>query len=268
MAICRDAAFSSFSHKLKELSSERPEFVFRGFIYRLANVQSAAVKEFERSFDLVTFGGGHTCPPQTQHVHADNEIPLRGEQKRRDVLAERRAALDHRKPSDPHVLMKRRRPAEERAVIYTDVSSEQGVVRDDYVITDAAIVPNVGTGHEEILAPERCRTSVCRAAMNRAMLANHIPASDLDTAPRLRIKSEILRKAADHRSVADRISCANPDPPFDHGVRLNDRARSHHHVRSDDRERANFYVVGEHRALVDRSCGVNLHSAPASLKLK
>jgi hypothetical protein len=104
--------------------------------------------------------------------------------------------------------------------------------------------------------------------MNRAVLANYIPVSDLDAAPCLWLGSKILRKPADNRPVPNRIPCADPNGAFDHGVRANDCPSSNHNVRPDDRECANLYVVREHRARFDYGCGVDLHNAPASLKLK
>ncbi len=48
-------------------------------------------------------------------------------------------------------------PAEERAIVHRHVAAEEAIVRDDHVVADRAVMPEVRAGHEEVAVTEAGR---------------------------------------------------------------------------------------------------------------
>src|ERR1700682_5749124 len=97
---------------------------------------------------------------------------LRRDQKRRQAFRE--STLSHDDASDPDALVKARPAADECPVVDSNMPGEQTVIYDDNAVSDPAIVPEVSADHEEIPVAENCRASFRGAAMNGAMLTNHV----------------------------------------------------------------------------------------------
>src|SRR6202035_5222074 len=104
----------------------------------------------------------------------------RRDDERRNVFAEGGATLCYRESSDAHVLMKHATAAEKRTVADADVATQQTIIRDDDVVSDFAVVTDVRPNHEKIVIADFGDASLSAAAMNRAMLANHIFVTNRD----------------------------------------------------------------------------------------
>jgi hypothetical protein len=104
--------------------------------------------------------------------------------------------------------------------------------------------------------------------MNGHVLAYDITVADFDRAASPGLETEILRRAADDRAVSDVIIRAQTDGTFDHGMRLDNGARSDFHFTTDAGKGSDLDAVMKTRAWVDNSRRVNFHSTPVSLKLK
>src|SRR5438270_1704700 len=104
--------------------------------------------------------------------------------------------------------------------------------------------------------------------MNGAILPNRIAVPNHHTAARLAFETQILRRRADDRPVADQVLAPDLHRAFDDGVCLHDGVIADHSFRSDDGMRPDLDVCAELRARIDNCVRVNLQSTPASLKLK
>src|SRR4029079_19505537 len=140
--------------------------------------------------------------------------------------------------------------AEERCIIYPNVTGEQTIIRNDDVVSDLAIVPKVHADHEKISVPDHGRTVLRGPSMNRAMLSNHVTVANLDTALCGWIEPEILRSSTDEGCMADCIPATDSHRTFEHNMRLNqcpcadDDVVTYHRIRPD-------FDVG-----ADRGCGI------------
>ena len=201
-AVGNNPAFAGLGHEAEELAPDGTELHLGGLLQGLFRVQPALVKKLERSLDFVAIRGAETRPPQSEDIHAKNLI-LRRDQKGRQVLGE--SPLRHDDPSDPDALVKARPAADERAVVDSNMPGEQTVIHDDHAVPNLAIVPDVSADHEEIPIAENRGASFRGAAMDGAMLANHVGIADLNSAFDLRLKAEVLRRTSDDRAVPDKI---------------------------------------------------------------
>ena len=82
------------------------------------------------------------------------------------------------------------------------------------------------------------------------------------------LETQVLRQTADDRAVTNLVLRAEADVPFDHGVRLHDRARPDLRLAADAGVGPDFHVFAQLRAGLDNCGRMNLHSTPISLKLK
>src|SRR5260370_15061518 len=169
-----DPALFRVRDKIDELACRWAELHRRGLFDCLADVQAARVNKFERRFDFISILRGEASPTQANYVQADDVVALSCGDERRNIFAEGGAALGHNEPPDVHVLMKEAGAATKRAAIHANVSAKQTIVRDDDIVSDFAVVPDVRADHEKILVPDFGDASLGASAVNRAMLANHI----------------------------------------------------------------------------------------------
>jgi len=122
--------------------------------------------------------------------------------------------------------------------------------------------------HKKILVADLCHTSFRRAAVDGAILPNHVGIANLNSAFCLHLKTQVLRRSTDDRTVPDKIAGAYSHRPFDDYVRLDDALLANNNFRPNYCVWPDLYIRAELRPLVD-NCGlVNFHSTPASLKLK
>ncbi len=176
--------------------------------------------------------------------------------------------LGDRELPNAHELMENAAASKKRAVFHRHVTAEKTVVRDDHLVAEGAIMPEMRAGHEEIVVADAGRGTRGRAPMNGHMLANDIAVADFDRAASPGLETEILRRATDERTVSNLVIRPQANHAFDHGVRLDDSARSDFHFTADARKRPDLDVIAEACAGIDQGGGMDLHSTPVSLKLK
>ena len=164
--------------------------------------------------------------------------------------------------------MKSRAAADERLIVDAHVTGKQAIVRNDHSISQRTIMAEVRADHEKIPIAEDGRAPLSAAAMDRAVLANHIAIPKFECAFRCRIKGQILRRRSEDRAVADKIPRAHLHRPFNDDVRLDDAFFSDNRSRADDRIGADLHFSAELRGCINNCRWVNLHRTPASLKLK
>ena len=258
-------AFPGIRDKIEKLPADWTELRLRRFFQGLLCIEAAAIEKFEGALYFIAFRTAQIRPAQTEDVDAVNRILGRTE-KRRQILRE--AAFRHDQATHSNPLMKTRAAADERPVVDPDMSRQQSVVRDHDAVSQFAIVAEVCPDHEEIAVAEDGRAPLNAAAMDRAVLANHIAIPKFNRAFRCRIKAQILRSGSDHCAVADEISGANFHRSFDDDVRLNDALFSDNGARGDNRARTDLHLSADLGARLDNRRRMNLHRTPASLKLK
>ena len=164
--------------------------------------------------------------------------------------------------------MKHRAAAEHRAVADLDVAREQAVVRDDRAVADANVMAEVRADHHEVAVADNGGRAFLRAAMDRDVLAKGVAVADADfTAHRL-VVGEVLRRRADHGSVADDIACAHYHAAREHGVAENAAAVANDDLRPDECVGTDLDFRAKHGAILDDGGGMNFHNRLCSLKLK
>jgi hypothetical protein len=131
-------------------------------------------------------------------------VILGRDQKGRQAFRE--STLSHDDPSNPDALVKARPTADECAVVDSNMPGEQRIIHNDHAVTNPAVVPDVNAGHEEIAIAKNCRASFRGAAMDGAMLTNHVGIANRNSALGLRLEIEILRCTSDDRAVPDEIT--------------------------------------------------------------
>src|SRR3981081_1203177 len=119
--------------------------------------------------------------------------------------------------------MKGRSSAEKRLVVHAHVPGEQTIVRNDDVVADLAVVPDVHANHQEIIVADFGRASLRAAAMNCAVFADDVFITDIDLGFSFGRISKVLRRSPNDRAVTDKILFADRDVAFDNDVRLNSR---------------------------------------------
>jgi hypothetical protein len=96
-------------------------------------------------------------------------------------------------------------------VVNFDITPEQHVIRQDYVVPQSGIVAQVRTNHEQIVRSDKRNRSFFRASMDGAVFPDNIVLTNLHPGAGIWIKAQILWERADHRSVPNPIILSDPD---------------------------------------------------------
>ena len=139
--------------------------------------------------------------------------------------------------------------------------AEQRVIREDHSIPKPHVVSEMGTGHEEAIAPNHGRAAVGGPPVHRAILANPIAIAEFHEAIYLGLEGEILRIPADDRTVADHVLLPHPDIGADDGVRLDHTPIAYLSRAFDDRVRPDGDVGSEPGVGMNYSGRVNHRGA-------
>src|SRR5205807_10566162 len=95
--------------------------------------------------------------------------------------------------------------AEKRTVADADMAAEETIVRDNDVVCNFAVVSDVRPGHKKIFVADFGDAALGAAAVDSAMLANHIVVSNRNGGLAFRRKGKVLRRAADNCTVPDQV---------------------------------------------------------------
>src|SRR5579875_1739990 len=95
-----------------------------------------------------------------------------------DVAAGSAKPTHQRKPSYPHVLMDHAVAGNKRAVGYLRPSGNQRATCDNRVVTDPAVMTNMGVLHEEVAVTDNRRLSAWACPVHRDALAKNVMGAD------------------------------------------------------------------------------------------
>jgi hypothetical protein len=137
------------------------------------------------------------------------------------------------------------------------VSRQQTVVRNDYVVSDEAIVTDVRSAHQEIPVTNFCSAPIGAASVDRAVLTDNVVVPNFNFGFSFRRKRNILRWRTNDRAMSDKISAAYCDLTFDHHVRLNDRFVADRCAWSNDRKWTDLDILAYFRLRIDDRSGMN-----------
>ena len=166
------------------------------------------------------------------------------------------------------MLVKNAGAAKKRTVADADMTAEETIVGDDDVVPNFAVVTDVRPGHEKIVVADFGDAALGAAAVDGAMLANHIFVSNRDVGLAFRRKGKVLRRAAENCAVPDQVGRADRDTGFNDNVRFNGRSFADDDIPADHGVRSDRDVSPDLRRWIDDRRWMNFHSTPASLKLK
>ena len=112
------------------------------------------------------------------------------------VLPQHRADAGEGVLADPHELVHAGVAAEDRPVAHLRVTRELGLVREDGVAPDHAVVRDVHVRHDPVVAADpRDTAALDGAQVERAVLADHVVVADLETrGPRRRTSCPAARR--------------------------------------------------------------------------
>src|SRR6266436_7552775 len=128
------------------------------------------------------------------------------------------------------MLMKDTGAAKKRAVANGNVAAQQTIVCDDDVVSNFAVVADVCAGHEKILVAHFGHAALGAAAMNCAVLANHVFVSNCDIRFSSRRERKILWRSADNSAVSNEVAHADCNVRINYSVRLDCRSFADHDV--------------------------------------
>ncbi len=94
--------------------------------------------------------------------------------------------------------------------------SQQAIIRDDDVVPNGTIVPDMRSTHQKIFVADSGDTALRAAAMDRAVFADDVVVADFYHRFSFRRKGKILRWRANDRAVSDEVSAADRYLSFDH----------------------------------------------------
>jgi hypothetical protein len=184
-----------------------------GALDGLGGIQSAFVKELERSFYFRALLDGETGAKEPGHVDSDDGVQVGSQGKRRDILGE--AAFTPRKGElpDTHMLVKNIPASDIRVVLHFDMSCKEGVIRHDNMVADHGVMRKMGTHHEVIVVPHRSGAVMGSASMDGAVFANIIVITNDNLTAHLGIEGVVLRLSSYDCAIANDVV-----PPHAHGT--------------------------------------------------
>ncbi len=160
--------------------------------------------------------GAETAPTHAFEIHAARlgRIAEHGDE-RRHVLADGSAHAGEAVGTDMAILMDQRIARQDRPVAHVHVSRQRGVVDQDAVIGDHAVVTDMGIGHDQVVVTDGGLGAVLNgAAVNGHTLANHIVIAD-DQSRRFALVLEIRGVLADRRELVDAVVATDTGRPLD-----------------------------------------------------
>ena len=122
-------------------------FHLAGAFQGLSGIQSAQVKQFERTLDLIALCRGKSSAAETDDVQSEHGVALSREREGWQIFAEGRASLDDHKSSNADILMKSGATAEKRLIVDRDMAAKQNIICDNYLVADDAVMANMRANH-------------------------------------------------------------------------------------------------------------------------
>ena len=170
------------------------------------------------------------------------------------VVAE--TPLKQRQSADAHKLVQGAVAGQVDVVFQHAMAAEQRTVGDDARVTDAAIVSDVGVGHQEIVVADARLPRVRRAPMDGDVLAEDVVVADFE-ARRFAVVFHVLRRFAEHDAAVDGVITAHVQRTKQVSARTNDAAGPQMNLALDDHVGADLDVVVDLGLRGDQGGGVN-----------
>ncbi|MNM83259.1 hypothetical protein D3C81_953150 [compost metagenome] len=159
--------------------------------------------------------------------------------------------------TDMAELMDQGEAGEDRPVADVHMPGQRGVVDQDAVVADHAVVTDVHVGHQQVVVADGGLVAILHGtAMDGDTLADHVVIAD-DQPGRLALVLQIGGIFAYRGKLVDAVV------PADHRGALHDHVRADHgtlanfHVRPDDRPGADFDSVGQLGTRIDDGARVD-----------
>ncbi len=166
-------------------------------------------------------------------------------------------ATDHGVGADPHELVHRRQAADDRKITHHDMPSQGGVVGEDNIVSDDAIMGNMRADHEKAFSPDlRQQTAAVRTRVHGDMFANAAPLTD-DEFRFFAGIFKVLRREADRGEGIDLGPRSNTCLAADNNMAAQAHAVPQHDFPAHHGVRADLYVIADFRAIFDDRSRVN-----------
>jgi len=129
-------------------------------------------------------------------------------------------------------------------IFHRDVAGEPDGVRKDDVITELAVVGNVGVAEQQIVRADPSRKFFMSATMDGAVFAKDIVVPDFESGG-LADVFEVLGFSADDREWEKFVAAPKHRVPFKHDMRVEHAIRAQSYIRADDAIWADAHVAAE-----------------------
>ncbi len=170
------------------------------------------------------------------------------------ILRNARATADHDMSTNRTELVNRAQATDDRMFIYRDVACECRVISQNTVVSNDAIVRNVGVDHKKVVAADLCDpTALDSPAMDRDTLTYFVAISYLDES-RLSGVLQVLVVFSDRGERIDYVVSANAGVPAYDDVRPEYGAITNLHIAANAAIRANADASADDSAFFN-NCG-------------
>lgn len=187
--------------------------------------------------------------------------------KGQDIAGDGCSASDEGMGADVDKVMYRAKRADDGMIVDDYVPAERGRIRHDDVVSDLAIVRDVGVRHDEIMAAHtRKSTAFHRAPIDGDKFADSVVISYLETRGFAGV-SQILRSQADRAEWKEAVVGADFGWAFSGYMRQQMASIPKLDMRSDHAIGADFATRSHPRAGIDNGSRVNFHGANASARV-
>jgi len=136
----------------------------------------------------------------------------------------------------PAKLVHTGKPSENNIILYLDMTSERGIVGENSVTADAAIMGDMDIGHDPVvISNPGDATTCCRTTVDGTELPDSIAVTDFQDGFRLTVEFLVLRILSDRAILKYLIVFADTRRTFYEGIRTDMCALEDLYLRADDR---------------------------------
>jgi hypothetical protein len=210
---------------------------------RLGNIEVTAVEDLESSLQLQANFRGDPIATQAHNIDAMHCGGIAFHQHERwNILYQFGMGADHSHPAHFGELMNANQAPNYSLIFDYNVTCDGCSMRDHNVVSDDAIMGQVGCSHDEIIVthPSLAASPLCSGA-DSCILSNHIPIADNEISF-LSLKFKILRTATYYGTGEDLVVAPELHPAFYHHMGTDFRAISDLNVWTDYSVWSDLYV--------------------------
>ncbi|MNT17484.1 hypothetical protein D3C72_1526340 [compost metagenome] len=176
---------------------------------------------------------------------------------RRNVLADRSAHTGKAVSADVAILVNQGESGKDCPVIHVHMPGQRGVVDQNAVIADDAVMPDVGISHDQVVIAQRgFRTVLHGATVNGHAFTDDIVVTD-HQASFFAFVLQIGRVFAYRGKLVDAIVLADAGRAFEDYMRPDHGTLADFHTCADDRPRADLDAISQNGRRIDDCARVN-----------